>query len=48
LQLNLPNVNKTNSNTAMDPIKARSADSRKLKVRNKNRMIGGQNKQGHS
>lgn len=42
------NVNKSRSNIEKDIIKTRSIDSKKSKVRRKNRIIGGQNQQGHS
>ena len=42
------NVNKLSSNIEKDIIKTRSIDSKKSKVRRKNRIIGGQNQQGHS
>ena len=42
------NVNKSGSNIEKDIIKTRSIDSKKSKVRRKNRIIGGQNQQGHS
>ena len=42
------NVNKSSSNIEKDIIKTRSIDSKKSKVRRKNRIIGGQNQQGHS
>ena len=42
------NVNKSRPNIEKDIIKTRSIDSKKSKVRRKNRIIGGQNQQGHS
>ncbi|MGB8152688.1 MAG: hypothetical protein WCF97_02100 [Nitrososphaeraceae archaeon] len=42
------NVDKSSSNIEKDIIKTRSIDSKKSKVRRKNRIIGGQNQQGHS
>ena len=42
------NVNKSRSNNENDIIKTLSIDSKKSKVRRKNRIIGGQNQQGHS
>jgi len=42
------NVDKKNSNAEKDIIKTRSIDSKKSKVRYKNRIVGGQNQQGHS
>jgi uncharacterized protein YmfQ (DUF2313 family) len=36
------------SNSEKDLLKARQIDSRKSKIRNKNRMVGGQNRQSHS
>ena len=41
-------VDKTNSSIEKDIIKSRSIDSKKSKVRYKNRIVGGQNQQGHS
>jgi hypothetical protein len=45
---NTDTANKTTSNTEKDILKARSIDLRKSKIRHKNRIVGGQNKQGHS
>ena len=42
------NVNKSRPNIEKDIIKTRSIDSKKSKVLRKNRIIGGQNQQGHS
>ncbi len=42
------NVNKLSSNIEKDIIKTRSIDSKKSKVRRKNRITGGHNQQGHS
>ena len=42
------NVNKSGSNIEKDIIKTRSLDSKKSKVRRKNRITGGHNQQGHS
>ena len=42
------NVDKTNSSIEKDIIKSRSIDSKKSKIRYKNRIAGGQNQQGHS
>jgi len=42
------NANKTKSSKEKDIIKARSIDSKKSKIRSKNRIVGGQNQQGHS
>ena len=42
------NVNKSGSNIEKDIIKTRSIDSKKSKVRRKNRITGGHNQQGHS
>lgn len=39
---------KRDSNIEKDLIKTRSIDSKKTKIRHKNRIVGGQNKQGHS
>ena len=39
---------KTNSSIEKDIIKSRSIDSKKSKIRYKNRIVGGQNQQGHS
>jgi hypothetical protein len=36
------------SNVEKDVLKKRSIDSKKTKIRYKNRISGGQNKQGHS
>jgi hypothetical protein len=41
-------VDKTNSSIEKDIIKSRSIDSKKSKIRYKNRIVGGQNQQGHS
>ena len=41
-------VDKTNSSIEKDIIKSRSIDSKKSKIRYKNRIAGGQNQQGHS
>ena len=41
-------VDKTNSRSEKDIIKTRSIDSKKAKIRYKNRITGGQNQQGHS
>lgn len=41
-------VDKTNSSSEKDIIKTRSIDSKKAKIRYKNRITGGQNQQGHS
>ena len=41
-------VDKTNSSIEKDIIKSRSIDSKKSKVRYKNRIVCGQNQQGHS
>ena len=41
-------VDKTNSSIEKDIIKSRSIDSKKSKIRYKNRILGGQNQQGHS
>jgi len=41
-------VDKTNSNIEKDIIKTRSIDSKKAKIRYKDRITGGQNQQGHS
>ena len=41
-------VDKTNSSIENDIIKSRSIDSKKSKIRYKNRIVGGQNQQGHS
>jgi hypothetical protein len=41
-------ADKTNSSTEKDLIKTRSIDSKKAKIRYKNRITGGQNQQGHS
>ena len=41
-------VDKTNSSMEKDIIKTRSIDSKKAKIRYKNRITGGQNQQGHS
>jgi hypothetical protein len=40
--------NKRSSNTEKELIKTRSIDSKNSKIRNKNRITGGQNLQGHS
>lgn len=45
---NADTANKTTSGTEKDILKARSIDLKKLKIRHKNRIVGGQNKQGHS
>jgi hypothetical protein len=42
------NVNKASSNIEKDIIKTRSIDSKKSKVRRKNRIAGGQIQQSHS
>ena len=39
---------KTDSNIQKDVLKKRSIDSKKSKVRYKNRITGGQNQQGHT
>lgn len=39
---------KSNSNIDKDMIRTRSIDSKKVKIRYKNRIAGGQNQQGHS
>lgn len=39
---------KTKSNSEKDLFKTRQIDSRKSKIRNKSRMVGGQNRQSHS
>jgi hypothetical protein len=39
---------KTMSNIEKDVLKTRSIDSKKSKIRYKNRIVGGQNQQGHS
>lgn len=41
-------VDKSNSIKEKDIIKTRSIDSKKAKIRYKNRIVGGQNQQGHS
>jgi hypothetical protein len=41
-------VDKTNSSIEKDIIKTRSIDSKKVKIRHKDRISGGQNQQGHS
>ena len=41
-------VDKTNSRSEKDIIKTPSIDSKKAKIRYKNRITGGQNQQGHS
>ena len=41
-------VDKNNSSIEKDIIKSRSIDSKKSKIRYKNRIVGGQNQQGHS
>ena len=41
-------VDKTNSSIEKDIIKSRSIDSKKSKIRYKNRIVGGHNQQGHS
>lgn len=41
-------VNKTSSSTEKEVLKTRSIDLKKSKIRHKNRIAGGQNKQGHS
>jgi hypothetical protein len=41
-------VNNTNLSMEKDIIKTRSIDSKKAKIRYKNRISGGQNQQGHS
>ena len=40
--------NKTLLNTEKEVLKTRSIDLKKTKIRNKNRLAGGQNKQSHS
>ena len=42
------NIDKKNSSAEKDIIKTRSIDSKKSKIRYKNRIAGGQNQQGHS
>lgn len=39
---------KISSNTEKEVLKTRSIDLKKSKIRHKNRIVGGQNKQGHS
>ena len=41
-------VDKTNFSINKDIIKTRSIDSKKAKIRHKNRITGGHNQQGHS
>ena len=41
-------VSKNNPSMDKDIIKTRSIDSKKSKIRYKNRIVGGQNQQGHS
>jgi hypothetical protein len=41
-------VDKNNSSAKKDLIKTRSVDFKKSKIQYKNRIVGGQNKQGHS
>jgi hypothetical protein len=41
-------VDKSNSSIEKDIIKTRSIDSKKAKIRYKDRITGGQNQQGHS
>jgi hypothetical protein len=41
-------VDKTNSSIEKNIIKTRSIDSKKAKIRHKDRISGGQNQQGHS
>lgn len=41
-------VSKNNPRMDKDIIKTRSIDSKKSKIRYKNRIVGGQNQQGHS
>jgi len=41
-------TNKTISNIEKDVLKTRSIDTKKSKIRYKNRIVGGQNQQGHS
>ena len=43
----MEDVDKTNSSIEKDIIKSRSIDSKKSKIRYKNRIVG-QNQQGHS
>ncbi len=46
--LNDDKVNKNTSKLEKDILKTRSIDSKKLKIRHKDSIIGGQNQQGHS
>ena len=48
IELESEDVDKTNSSIEKDIIKSRSIDSKKSKIRYKNRIVGGQNQQGHS
>jgi hypothetical protein len=47
-EINADSTTNTNSNTEKDLIKTRSMGSRKSKIRDKSRTIGGQNSQSHS
>ena len=41
-------VSNVDSNAEKDVLKKRNINSKKLKIRYKNRIMGGQNQQGHS
>lgn len=45
---NIDTANRTTASTEKEIFKARSMGLKKSKIRHKNRIIGGQNKQGHS
>ena len=47
-QWNDDTANKPKSSTEKDLLKARSINLKKSKIRHKDRIVGGQNKQGHS
>jgi|GEM_PF-1370843 len=45
---NVDTANNTSSNTEKEVLKTRSIDLKNSKIRHKNRIAGGQNKQSHS
>lgn len=47
-QENTETSNKSIARTEKEILKVRSLDVKKSKIRHKNRIVGGQNKQGHS
>jgi hypothetical protein len=48
IKLQSEDVDKSNSSMEKDIIRTRLIDSKKAKIRYKNRITGGQNEQGHS